>query len=39
MKVDKLMIPILNTIKWSSTGAMETMKLTTKALDYSERFF
>jgi len=38
MKVDKLLIPLLNTIKWSSTGATNIMHDVMKNFNYSEAF-
>lgn len=38
MKMDKLLIPLLNTIKWSSTGATNIMHDVMKNFNYSEAF-
>jgi len=38
MKMDKLLIPLLNTIKWSSSGAMKTMHGVMYNFNYSEAF-
>lgn len=38
MKMDKLLIPLLNTVKWSSSGAMKTMHEVMYNFNYSEAF-
>lgn len=38
MKMDKLLIPLLNTVKWSSTGATNIMNDVMKNFNYSEAF-
>lgn len=38
MKMDKLLIPLLNTVKWSSTGATNIMNDVMKKFNFSETF-
>lgn len=38
LKLDKLLIPMLNTTKWSSTAAMDIMLDVKKNFDHSEAF-
>lgn len=38
MKMDKLMLPMLDTITWSSSGAMDVMSKVMMNFNYSETF-
>lgn len=38
LKMDKIIIPMLTTTMWSSSGAMDLMLRISKNFDYSERF-
>lgn len=38
MKLDKLLIPLLNTVQWSSIEAMDVMLYIKKNFDYTSAF-
>lgn len=38
LKMDKIIIPMLTSTTWSSSGAMDLMLKISKNFDYSERF-